>query len=244
MSNIIPIELEALGFKFKNETQGKNNGLDKTTSIASQGNEHNLHYIIKFSDGSQKVNICNGNKLQIDLIIWLWRINNKKTEEDYVDFGIDFSTLRRGIVISNNRISNILSVLDTPPKNFSEVLHRAEIEQTLKNFLKSEIQRYFKEQKNDIVVIEATMGGGLRISPKTNELVWVFIGLLVLFPMFGNFLTGTTSPNQVSGSQSNSQAKQDTYECAEKTGMGETVSGEDIDNLDRCLREKGYFNQR
>lgn len=243
MSKVIPIEIEALGFKLKNGVSGNTNDLANTTSIVSQGNEQNLNYIVKFSDGTQKVTICNGNQLQVDLAIWLWRINNKKAEEDYVDFGIDFSTLQRGTVIPNNKINNLLSVLDTPPKNFSEVLHQVEIEQTLKNFFKAEIQRYFKEQKNDTVVLETTMGGGLRISSKANELVLSFIGLLFLVAIFGNFFMGTTSPNQTSGSQANSQAKQDTYECAEKTGMGETVSREDMDNLDRCLREKGYFNQ-
>jgi hypothetical protein len=240
MSNVIPIEIEALGFKLKNGVSGNTNSLANTTSIVSQGNEQNLNYIVKFSDGTQKVTICNGNQLQVDLAIWSWRINNKKTEQDYVDFGVDFSTLERGLVIHVHKVMKLLGISNISPKNFSEVRNMVEIEQRFKYFFQLEIQRYFKEQRNDIVRLETTMGGGLKIPPKPSKAVWGFLGFLVFFLIIGNSFYKTTSSNQVSESQLNNQVKQDTYECAERTGMGETVSREDINKMDRCLKDKGY----
>jgi hypothetical protein len=239
MSNVIPIEIEALGFKFRNGVAGNTNDLATHTSIISQGNEQNLHYVVKFSDGTQKVNICNGNKLQVDSVIWSWRIRNKKTEEDYVDFGVNFSTLQRGSVIHIDKIMKLLDVLNTPPKNFREAQNAVEIEQTFKNFFRLEIQRYFKEQRNDIVRLETRMGGSFKIPLKPNKAAWGFLGFFVFLFIIGTFFNKTTSPNQVSESQLNKQV-QDTNECAEKTGMGERVSREDMDNLNRCLRDKGY----
>lgn len=280
MSNVVPIEIEVVGSQFKKSvgwtTAGAATGalvagpVGAVIGLATQGNNQEFHYIIKFSDGTQKAFTVAGKSLQLDLTIWSWRINNKKTESDYVTFGMDFSTLRRDMVITASEIKKWIGTPNGPAKNLGEAWQMVKLEQKLMKFLKSEIQRYFKEQRNDVVLLEETPSGGFKIPSKSSDAVSVVLGLVVLVAMFGGCVATGTSQNQASEPEAtlsteasepstysqyesestsstdtsepttHSQTQQDTYECAAETGMGEVVSREDIVNLGVCMRDKGY----
>lgn len=253
MSDAIPVEIEVAGSQFKKglgwTTIGMTAGaliassIEAIVGLATQGKSQKCHYVIKFSDGTQKVITCDSNKLQLDLIIWSWKINNQKTENDYVTFEMDFSTLRRGIIIPISDIRRLLGTSSQSAQSTSEARQRFKIEQESRKFLKLEIQRYFKEQRKDTVIVEETMGGGFKIPSKSSEVVWGMAGLVAIVAMFGGCIAEMSSPKQASKSQSSTQAEQatnDTYECAATEGVGETINRGDIVNLGECMRDKGY----
>lgn len=247
-AKVIPVEIEVVGSQFKKSVGWTAAGvaagaliagpIGAMIGLATQGNGQKFHYIIKFSDETQKVVMCDANKLQLDLILWSWRINNKKTEKDYVTFGMGFSKLQRGMLIQASEIKRLLGLADKHTSSFGEAWQMAELEQQLTKFLKSEIQRYFQEQRNDFVWLEETTGGGFKIPSKTSksEVVNGIIGLVVLIGIFGGCVANITSTSPVSESRPevNSGSPEYTRSVIERSGVGETIdSVQEV--VDACM---------
>lgn len=242
-SKVIPVEIEVVGSQFKKSVRWSTAGVavgsliagpvGAIIGLATQGNGQKFHYIVYFSDGTQQVVVCDGNKLQLDLLVWSWRINNKKAEKDYVTFGMDFSKLQRDMLLSASEIKKILGLTNKQTSSFGEAWQMVKLEQQLTKFLKLEIQRYFKEQRNDVVMLEETMGGGLKIPSQMSEVVYGIIGLVVLIGMFGGCVANMTSPKPVSESRPgvDYQSPEYTRSVIERSGVGETIdSVEEIVN--------------
>ena len=222
-SEVIPVEIEVVDSQFNKSMGWSAAGLaagaliagpvGAIIGLATQGNGQKFHYIIKFSDGTQQVVVCDEKKLQLDLIIWSWRINEKKTEKDYVTFGVDFSKLERDMIIPKSVIDKKLGLGEKQAGGFGEAWQMIELEQKLIKFLKSEIQRYFNEQKNDVVILEET-AKGLKIPFKASDTLYKasdtsygIFGLVVLIFIFGSCVASMTSPEPSYNSNSSSEAE-------------------------------------
>jgi hypothetical protein len=171
----------------------------------SQGNEQKYTLRIKFDDNSQKLIDCDKNKANLELILWAWRIQNKKSESDYVTFGVDFDSLKRGNIISNAWLDNYLGLhkdKNSPElpenKQLGELWQTLQLELKLTKFYQGELRRYFLEQRKESILVEHGRRG-FKIPPKHN---WTFtIVLLSIFAVFFGYVgyINVTKPPQQSG---------------------------------------------
>jgi hypothetical protein len=162
----------------------------------SQGNEQKYTLLIKFDDDSQKLIDCDKNKANLELILWAWRIQNKKSERDYVTFGVDFDSLKRGNIVSNAWLENYLGLHES--KQLGELWQTLRLELGLTKFYQGELRRYFLEQRKESILVDFT-GRGFKIPPKHN---WTFaIVLLTIFTVFFGYVAyiNVTKPPQQSG---------------------------------------------
>lgn len=133
----------------------------------TQGNEEYLIYRVTFSDNSQKQIKSHKNKIALELLIWLWRIENKKSEDDYITFGIDFGRLTWGQVVPVTAINKYLG-LEEGIHSVGEAWQKTQLELGLKETLKNEIQRYFLEQKGFKITVWAEKNG-FKIPSQHNK---------------------------------------------------------------------------
>lgn len=251
---VIPVEIEVVGSQFNKSMGWSAAGVvagaliagpvGAIIGLATQGNEQKFHYIIKFSDGTQQVVVCNREKLQLDLIIWSWRINEKKTEKDYVTFGIDFSRLERDMIIPKSIIDRKLGLGEKQAGESGEVCQMVQLERKLIKFLKSEIQRYFNEQKNDVVTLDET-AKGLKIPSKASDTFYGIFGLVVLIFIFRGCVASMTSPEPTYNSDSpeptyNSGSRIDPNDpeyiksVINRSGVGRTIDSAQ-EMVDACI---------
>ena len=103
MSQVIPVKLEVMGSTFNKSVGWTAVGtiagtviagpLGAVIGLATQGNSQKFAYTIFFSNRTQKIYTCESKDLDFELSIWTWRINNQKSEQDYVTFGLGFANL-------------------------------------------------------------------------------------------------------------------------------------------------------
>ena len=195
MTKQIPTDIEIIGTEFRKSIAWTAVGSSVGSLLAgpvggisgglTQGNRQNFQYIIKFNDGSQKVFKCKDKNIEFELIVWGWRIANQKSETDYVDFGLNFSTLKRGMIISSEVLDQFLQL---EGKSFKELWKTIFLEKELKELLKAEIERYFKEKRNSLVTVEYTAKQFKILNPEST-FSSVFIILVTLsFAIFGGYL--------------------------------------------------------
>ena len=211
----IPVEVEIIGSGTKKSITWTAVGYTVGSLLAgpvggiigaiSQGNEQKYTLRIKFDDNSQKLIDCDKNKANLELILWAWRIQNKKSESDYVTFGVDFDSLKRGNIISNAWLNNYLGLhkdKNSPEshenKQFGELWQTLRLELSLTKFYQGELRRYFLEQRKESILVEHGRPG-FKIPPRHN---WTFtIVLLTIFTVFFGYVAyiNVTKPPQQSG---------------------------------------------
>lgn len=254
MKQLIPVEIEITNSKFKKNVGWSvvgesdidliDNSLGDIINLAVQFSaKKNFYYTVKFSDGTQKVVECNVEKLPLELIIWSWRIKERKTEKDYVTFGIDFSQLERNMIVYNSQVNKKLGLHIKSINRLSESEQVAQLKRIgLMKFLKSEIFRYFFEQKKDMVLPDEIFEG-LKIPSKANERLNAFLGLGVLIFIFGGCVAGMNSLEPASNSRSRIDPNDPEYieSVIDRSGVGRTIDSaqEVVDACKVMMRDKG-----
>ena len=201
VNKIVPVKVNLVGSEF--EKQGGKTvvgavvggviagPLGAVVGAATQGNNRNYCYTVEFSDGSQRVYHTDKNKLDAELAVWNWRVTHKLDEYDYVDFGIDFNQLERGMLVPTRKIMANLGLGDV--SSFQEASRRVNLETGLKKFLSQEITRYFKEYRQDDVLVDSKTVGGISIPTKSSETIAMVFGLgfifIVLAAIFGSCMS-------------------------------------------------------
>lgn len=208
--------------------------------LERQSPSQKFHYCVKLSDGTQQDIQSDIDKFLLDFIVWSWRINNHKSEKEYVTFGIDFSELYKGIVLPEHKIKNFLILAEQQANGFDESWRspKLNLQLHLKLYLMSEIYRYFREQRKENVSFTSNWGGGIKIISKTESDFSSFVGIGVLIVIFGGCVSSLTTPSSVSNYRStttpssvtNSRPEFDPHNpdyirsVQERSGIGEKIN--------------------
>ena len=261
-SRAIPFKIEARGSQFpkivKHNRIGVTVGdlikdpMGRLVFLETQDNEQRFCFTVKFLDGTQKVVEGSGANLQVNFFIWWWRINNQKSENDYVTFGLDFSKLKKEMHISESKIKKSLGFNKLPSSSSREAYQLIKFEKELMKFLKLEIQRYFKEQKNIIILLEEPTPGGIKIyslnkGSLIGDLAKAFIGVAALISILGVSMIMSTTPEPVSESRPSSSFESSDYSdyidsLSERAGVGATIDSKEeiIRSCMVILQDQGF----
>lgn len=231
MSQVIPVKLEVMGSTFKKGVGWTVVGtvagaviagpLGALIGLATQGNNQKFTYTVFFSDETQKVYTCEGKDLDFELSIWTWRINNQRSEKDYVTFGLQFANLQRDMTIPCKEIQRLLGI-DDNPSGFKDALKRIGLMRRYTQLLKKEIERYLKEQCNDIVIVQVTDGFDIKIPSKATEVRDTILGGIGLVVIGGMIFGGC----QHQSSNSSASSYRECYENASKAYVDSTLENE------------------
>jgi hypothetical protein len=199
-----------IGFMVGKKVAGLPGGV---VGALTQGNSEILNYRVWFSDGSYTDRQLAKNQAMIDLIVWHWRIANKKAESDYVTLGVDFSALSWGDYVSLDCLNQYIGIPSPSKKqqtigyssenkgefkqafselkdvmgNFNQALS---LELGLKKIIKQELTRYIKDKEGlDVNIWEEKTG--FRIPKKHRRkadqpLGKIEIAMFLIF-LFGFF---------------------------------------------------------
>jgi hypothetical protein len=183
----IPVKIEIAGTEFKKSIGWTTVGYTVGSLLAgpvggiigglTQGNGQNVKCTVHFEDGSEKTITCKDKDLKFEIFVWAWRIEHRKSEQDYVDFGLDFTSLKRGKVVKTDRIGDVLN-FDSGGKSLKELWGDLRLEMALHKLFKLEIERYFWEQRKERVLLQ-TDTGGLKIPPKFDLIQICTIGFFL-----------------------------------------------------------------
>jgi hypothetical protein len=200
----IPVKIEIAGTEFRKSIGWTTVGYTVGSLLAgpmggiigglTQGNGQNVKLTICFEDGSEKPIVCKDKNLQFELFVWTWRIENSKSEQDYVDFGLDFTSLERGKVVKTDRIGDVLN-FDPENKSLKELWGGTRLYIALHKLFKSEIERYFWEQRKERIVLENDTGG-LKIPPKFDLIKICTIGFFLFALTSGIVQKCTKQPTE------------------------------------------------
>ncbi|GBF54631.1 hypothetical protein N0824_02499 [Microcystis sp. 0824] len=183
----IPVKIEIAGAEFRKNIGWTTVGYTMGSLLAgpiggvigglTQGNGQNVKCTVYFEDGSEKTITCKDKNLQFELFVWTWRIEHCKSEQDYVDFGLDFNTLERGKIVKTDRVGEVLN-FDPENKSLKELWGGMHLYLALHKLFKLEIERYFWEQRKERVLLE-TDTGGLKIPPKFDLISFCIYGFVL-----------------------------------------------------------------
>ena len=239
---VIPVEIKITNSKFIKSVgwsvAGETNIIDTLASIINfsrLAEKKNFYYTVKFSNGVKEVLSCDVEKLPLELFVWSWRIKEEKIKKDYITFGLDFSKLKRNMIISNSQIDKKLALYIKSVNITCDDELIIELRKIgLMKLLKTEIYRYFCEEKKDMV-LPSEVSKGLKIPSKTNEILNVLFGIGVLVFIFGSCVANTMSPEP-------------TYNQSviNRTGVGSTIDSaqELIDVCKVVMRDKGMSRSK
>lgn len=251
---IIPIKIEIKNWQVKTqlnediiEKANLNLIIDSLKDIINLATRieksETIDYTVVFSNETRSNLSCTIQELPLQLIIWSWRIKEKKTEKDYVTFGINFASLERNTFVSNTIIDKSLKLYAKSIGASDKAIEINQLKQIkLIKFLKSEIFRYFFEEKNDMVLPEET-SEGIKIPSKANERLNIFIGLGILIFIFGGCVSSIifSEPAYNSRSGINFNNPQYVDSVIERSKVGGTIdSVEEIVNTCKVMaRDRG-----
>ena len=192
MKKVIPVRIEfgkvsmdkdvlwtTIWFMVGNQVAGLAGGV---AGALTQGNSEILSYQVWFSDDSYTDRRLPRNQAMVDLVVWHWRIANKKAESDYVTLGVDFSALSWGDYVSLDCLNQYIGIPSSSKKqqtigyssenkgefkqalselkdvmgNFNQALS---MELGLKKIIKNELIRYIKDKEGvDVNIWEEKTG--------------------------------------------------------------------------------------
>jgi hypothetical protein len=198
----IPVKIEIIGSELKKSIVWTATGTAIGSLLAgpigavigglTQGNGQKVSLKIVFEDRSEKIIECDGQKLKYELFVWAWRIQNIKSERDYVDFGLDFTTLQRNQIVSTKRVGEALN-FDPEGKSLKELWGNVRLEMELHKLFKREIERYFWEERKERILLENDTRG-LKIPPKFDLITICTFGFIFLVMATGIVQNCTKQP--------------------------------------------------
>jgi len=210
-SDRIPVEVEIFGSESRKSVAWTAAGYTVGALMAgpmggllgaiTQGNEEYVVYIVKFSDETEKTFTVHKKKIPIEIFVWMWRIKDRVSENDYITFGIDFSRLKFESLVSWKEVNNLLA-LDDRKKNSEDAWDNLWLEVGLKKILEKEIERYFKEKKKAEITV-VTRSKGIWIPKKPSFSVFLADNIIILLALvFFTFLWAVRTGEKMGGGNS------------------------------------------
>lgn len=125
------------------------------------------------------------------------------------------------MTLTCKEVQHLLGINDNP-SGLKDAFKRIGLMRRYAQFLKKEIERYFKEQRNDTVIVQVTDSFDLKIPSKATETCDTVIGAIILV-VIGGMIFGACQ-NQSSTSSDSSFLE--CYENASKAYLNSTRKSE------------------